>query len=124
VDLIRSADLIVRQLLELKSGERFAIVADPMSAPEMVDALAGVAAAVGAEFTVLTQPTRRPERKNEMSPMIEAALEHADAMVGITASSGAPTYSKVVKRLLDAKSLRVISMVMRDVDIFTGGGAL
>lgn len=124
VDLVRSADLVVRELLALKAGERFAIVADPMSAPEMVDALAGVAAAIGAEFAVLTQPTRPLTRKNELSPMVEAALERADALVGITASGGAPTYSKAVKRLMDAKRLRVISMVMRDVEIFTRGGAL
>lgn len=123
IDVIKSAELIVRELLALQPHERFAIVADPMSSDEMLQALCGVAAGVGADYCVLTQPTRPTSRKNEMCPAIEAALEKVDVMVGLTGSGGAPTYSKAVKRLLDDKRIRVLSMVMRDIEIFTRGGA-
>src|SRR5688572_26412998 len=109
IDVIQSAEKIVREHLALKTGERFAIIADPKSSIEMVCALAGVAASLGAEYTILTQPTRPPHRKNEMSPIIEAALSQVDALVGITGSSGAPTYSKLVRQLIDQKKLRAIS---------------
>jgi leucyl aminopeptidase (aminopeptidase T) len=124
IDVVARAQFIVGELLALKATERFAVISDPLSSSEMVEALAGAAAAIGAEYTVMMQPTRQPAQKNKLSPMVVAALEHADVMVGITASGGAPTYSKVVKRLLDEKRLRVMSMVMRDNEIFTRGGAL
>lgn len=124
IDAQRSAHLIVRELLALKPTERFAIVADPMSCQEMVQALAGAAASVGADYAILVQPTRPASQKNLLSPAIEAALEHVDVMVGITGSGGAPTYSRTVKRLLDARKIRVSSMVMRDIEIFTRGGAM
>lgn len=124
IDVMRSANLIGRELLALKSGENLAIVSDNHSTMEMVYALAGVAASVGAEYTILHQPFRQPARKNELTPIVEAALEKADAMVGITGSGGGPTYARVVKRLLDEKRIRVMSMVMRDMEIFTRGGAL
>jgi len=123
VDIIRSADLIIRRLLDVKPGEHVALICDPHSAMEMVYALAGVAEAVGAEYTILTQPTRTTARKNELTPVIEKGLEGADVMIGLTGSCGAPTYSHVVKRLYDEKRLRSLSMVMRDIDNFTEGGA-
>lgn len=124
IEADKSAHLIVGELLGLKAGENLAIVCDNHSAFEMVYALAAQARICGAEFTVLHQPSREPSRKNELSPIVEAGVEKADAMIGITASGGGPTYSQVVKRLLDQKRLRVISMVMRDMEIFTRGGAL
>lgn len=123
IDLVRSSELVVRELLAVKRNETLAIVCDTSSCMEMVDALAGVAAGLGAEFVVLQQPSREPARKNELSRAIEAALDHADVMIGITGSGGAPTYAARVKQLLDERKLRVMSMVMRDADIFTRGGA-
>jgi len=46
-----------------------------------------------------------------------------NVMVALTMTSGAPIYSAQVKELIDAKQLRFMSMVMRDMDIFTKGGA-
>jgi len=123
IDLTRSADLIVRRLLAVAPGEQVAIVCDPHSEMAMAYALAGVVESVGGEFTVLTMPTRELSRKNELGPVVEAGLQHADCLIGLTGASGAPTYSRAVKELYDERKLRGMSMVMRDVDNFTRGGA-
>ena len=123
IDLSRSANLIVRRLLAVKSGEQVALICDPHTEMGMVYALAGVVESVGAEYTILMQPTRTTTRKNELSPVIAKGLEAADCMIGLTGSGGAPTYATAVKKLYDQKQLRSISMVMRSLDNFTEGGA-
>ena len=124
MDVAQSAGLVGRELLAIKPGENVAIVCDDHSAMEMVRALAGVAGCAGAECAILHQPSRPPERKNELSPMIEAAFERTDVLISLTGSGGAPAYAASVKRLLKAKRLRTMSMVMRDLTNFTSGGAL
>jgi len=119
-----SAELIVRRLLAVRRGEQVALVCDGESEMAMVEALASAIDAVAGEFTILRQPSRDTRRKNELSPVIERGLEAADCLIGLTRSGGAPTYAKAVKRLLDARRLRSISMVMRSLDNFTSGGAL
>ncbi len=119
-----SADLVGRELLAIRPGENVAIVIDDHSAMEMVHALAAVADSVGAECAILHQPSRPPERKNELSPMIEAAFEKTDVLISLTGSGGAPAYAARVKELLAAKRIRTMSMVMRSLDNFTSGGAL
>lgn len=124
VSVRHSAQLIVRRLLAVRPGEQVALVCDDESEMEMVHALAAVVDATGAEFTILHQPSRATARKNELTPIIEHGLEAADCLIGLTRSGGAPTYARAVKRLLDAKRLRSISMVMRSLANFTSGGAL
>lgn len=123
VDLTRSADLIVRQLLAVQSGERVAMVCDPHSEMDMAYVLAGIVESVGAEYVILTMPSRELARKNELPAAVEAALQHVDCLIGLTGASGAPTYARSVKELYDAKRLRGMSMVMRDLDTFTRGAA-
>ena len=123
IDLTRTADLIVRRLLAVAPGEQVAIVCDPHSEMAMANALAGIVESVGGEYSVLTMPTRDLARKNDLGPMVEAALQHADCLIGLNGTSGAPTYARAVKELYDARKLRGISMVMRDADNFTRGGA-
>jgi leucyl aminopeptidase (aminopeptidase T) len=123
IDLARSADLIIRTLLAVKPGEQVAIVCDPHSEMPMAHALAGVVESVGGEFTILTMPTRELAHKNELPPIVEAGLQQANCMIGLTGASGAPTYARSVKELYDARKLRGMSMVMRGVDNFTRGGA-
>ena len=124
IDVTRSADLIIRRLLAVKPGEQVAIVCDPHTEMSMAYALAGVVQGVGAEFTILMMPTRQTDRMNDLTPIIENGLRAADCMIGLTGASGAPTYSAAVKNLYNAKKLRTISMVMRNLDNFTSGGAL
>ena len=124
ISVAESADLVGQELLAIKAGETVAIVIDDHSAIEMVRALADVAASAGAEWAILHQPSRPPERKNELSPMIEAAFERTDVLISLTGSGGAPAYAARVKELLAAKRIRAMSMVMRELSNFTSGGAL
>ncbi len=124
IDLFRSSRLIVEKLLAVRPDEQVAIVCDPRSEMGMVHALAGAAESVGAEFTILMMPTRPKTRSNELTRVVERALRGADCMIGLTAASGAPTYSGAVKELYKLKRLRAISMVFRNFRHFTEGGAL
>jgi len=120
----RTAELIIGRLLAVREGEHVALVCDGLSEQEMVRALAEAILEYGAEYTILEQPSRDTTRKNELTPIVERGLEAADCLIGLTRSGGAPTYAKAVKRLLDARALRSISMVMRSLENFTSGGAL
>ena len=125
VSVAESARLVGRELLAIGPGENVAIVVDDHSAMEMVRALVDVAASAGAEWAILHQPSRPPERKNELGPVIEAAFEKTDVLISLTGSCGAPAYAARVKELLTEKRLRTMSMVMRrPCDNFTSGGAL
>ena len=124
IDASRSADLIVRRLLAVQTGEQVAIICDPYTEMSMAYALAGAVESVGAEYTLLMMPTRSTERKNDLTPVIEHSLQAADCLIGLTGACGAPTYSSVVKSLYDQKKLRGMSMVMRTLDNFTSGAAL
>lgn len=118
------ARLIVEELLAVSPGEQVAIVLDPESEMVMARALAEATERVGAEFTLLTMPARGTDRKNELTPVIEAGLASAQVLIGMTRTCGAPTYAKAVKRLYEARRLRGMSMVMRTLANFTEGGAL
>jgi leucyl aminopeptidase (aminopeptidase T) len=123
-DLLHSADLIIRRLLAVKPNEQVAIVCDPHTDMSMAYTLAGIVESVGGEYTILIMPTRLTDRKNDLTPVIEKGLVAADCLIGMTGSCGAPTYSPAVKALYEAKKIRTISMVMRNIENFTSGGAL
>jgi len=124
IDVTRSANLIVHKLLAVKPGEQVAIVCDPHSEMSMVYALAGAVESALGEYTIMMMPTRGADRKNDLTPIIEQGLTTANCLIGLTGASGAPTYSKAVKKLYNEKKLRTISMVMRSLENFTSGGAL
>ena len=123
IDTIKSADLIVRKLLGIKEGEEVVLVADPETDMEMMQSLAGVIQSVGAEYTIAIMPTRPVERSLSMTKFIEKGLEAADVVIGVTKASGAACYSPTFRRLRKERGLRQLSMVLRDLDIFTKGGA-
>jgi len=123
IDAIKSADLIVRQLLEIKSGEEAVIIADPETDMEMVQALAGVIQSVGAEYTIAIMPSRSTADANKMTKFIDKGLESADVAIGMTKTSGAACYSPVIRALRKEKGLRHLSMVLRGLDNWTKGGA-
>ena len=124
IDVIRSANLIIRRLLAVQEGEQVALVCDPHTPMEMVYALAGEIESVGAEYTILIQPSRDESNKNRLTPIIEKGLENATCMIGLTGSGGAPTYATAVKHLYEKKTLRGMSMVMRTLANYTQGAAL
>ena len=123
IDAIKSADMIVRELLAIQAGEEVVLVADPETDMEMVQAISGISQAVGAECTIVVMPSRPVEESLKLTKFIDQGLEAADVMIGMTKASGAACWSPTVSRLRKEKGLRFLSMVLRDLDIWTKGGA-
>jgi leucyl aminopeptidase (aminopeptidase T) len=123
IDAIKSAELIVHKLLAIKPGEEVVIIGDPETDIEMMQALAGVVQSVGAEYTLAIMPTRSKENSLSMTKFIDKGLEAADVVIGITAASGAACYAEVMRKLRKETGLRKFSMVLRNLDIWTRGGA-
>ncbi len=123
IDAIKSAELIVNKLLAVKPGEEVVIVGDPETDIEMMQALAGIIQSAGAEYTIAIMPTRPTENSLSMTQFIDKGLEAADVFIGMTAASGAACYSEVLRRLKKETGLRKCSMVLRNLDIWTKGGA-
>lgn len=124
IDAVSMAGRLVRQHLGVQAGEQVLLVTDPLTEMEMAWALAGAIQAAGGEFTLAVMPSRHTTRGTELTPILDAGLQKADVIVGMTGASGAPTYSQAVAELLAAKRLRAMSMVMRSMDNWTRGGAL
>jgi len=84
-ELGKSADILVRELFELKEGEIFAITADTESDIRVVNATARAAFAVGAKPIVILTPSPLGVGKaaDPMLPVkaLEAVLKEADAWV-------------------------------------------
>lgn len=123
IDAIKSAEFIVHKLLEIKPGEEVVLVGDPDTDIEMMQALAGVIQGAGAEYNMVVMPNRPPEASLSMTRFIEKGLEAADVIIGMTRSSAAACYSDAVEVQRKARGLRQLSMVMRDIDTLTKGGA-
>jgi leucyl aminopeptidase (aminopeptidase T) len=123
IDAVKSADYIVRELLAVQKGEEVVLIADPETDMEMAQALAGVLLTVGAEYTIAIMPTRPLHESLRMPRFIEKGLEAVDVVIGMTKSSGAACYSPLYAELRKGNGIRMLSMVMRDLDIWTKGGA-
>lgn len=124
VDAVSMADKLVRNHLAVQPGEQVLLVTDPLTEMEMAWALAGAVQAAGGEYTLAVMPARHTARGTELTKILDAGLQRADVIVGMTVASGAPTYSRTVAQLLGEKRLRAMSMVMRSMDNWTRGGAL
>lgn len=123
IDAIALAHRLVRDHLGVRVGERVLIVADPATDSTIYLALAGAVQAAGAEYTVTIMPTRAAQEATHLTGAIENALLASDVLIGVTRSSGAPTYSRKVAELLVARRIRSLSMVMRDLDNYLTGSA-
>jgi leucyl aminopeptidase (aminopeptidase T) len=123
IDAIKSADLIVRELLAIQSGEEVVLIADPETDIEMLQALSGVTQAAGAECTIAIMPSRPVAESLKMTRFIDKGLEAVDVVIGMTKASGAACWSPLISTLKKEKGLRYLSMVLRDLDIWTKGGA-
>lgn len=123
IDAIKSADYVVRELLSIQRGEEVLLISDPETDMEMVHALAGVIRAVGAEYTIAIMPTRPLHESLNSTKFIEKGLEAVDVVIGMTKASGAACYNPLYAELRKQKKLRMLSMVLRDLDNWTKGGA-
>ncbi len=109
--------------MAVQPHETVAIVYDEDSPMEMVNALHDAARQNGCEYALMLQPSRPPEKKNLLHPAIEKGLEAVDVLIGITRSGGAPIYSSKLAELMKKKTIRGMSLNMRDLDTLLAGGA-
>lgn len=123
IDAIKSANYIVRELLAIKPGEEVLLIADPETNMKMVHALAGIVQAVGAEYTIAVMPSRPLTQSLSVPKFIETGLDAVDVVIGMTRASGAACYNPRYAELRKKKKIRMLSMVLRDLDNWTKGGA-
>ncbi|RLE54417.1 MAG: leucyl aminopeptidase [Candidatus Methanomethylicota archaeon] len=119
----KSAKLIIEKLLSVKSGENVLIIADDSSEMEMVNALFKVAFNVGGNPVIAIIPSKWPSHTT-LPKTVHGALNHAQVVIGITKSTGAPSYDAVVAKLLRDKRIRYMSMVLRPLENWISGAAL
>lgn len=124
IQAMKSAHKIISSLLAVKPGEDVLIGVDPATDVRMTNALCSAVEICGAEFSVLMMPVRGKDKARTVTKPYEAALEKCDVHIGMTRASGASIYIPNIKTLMDAKKIRECSIVMRDINNFTKGGAL
>jgi len=137
IDLAPTAGLIIRDLIGLKSNEELLIIVDTETIMPMAYSLAFVASEIGSEYSISLMPSRekgygrKPELVNILPKAVEKAYTAADAIIGMTRGSFAPTTADIATSLVymtskdkTKKSVRYMSMAFRDLESMTRGGCL
>ena len=109
------AEFMFNEHMAIQPHERVTIVYDEDTPMEMVTALHEAARKNGCEYALMLQASRPPEKKNFLNPAIEIGLEQTDVLIGVTRSSGAPIYSSKLAELMKKKTIRGMSLNMRDL---------
>jgi len=121
-----SANTIITKLLKVIPREQVLLVADSKTDMGMVTALAAESYAAGAGYLIVVIPSREKvgvESQTTLPESVRKILEDFQVVVGLTATSGAPSYDSKVAHLLHTKKIRYMSMVLRSVENWTGGAA-
>jgi len=126
VQVVKSANMIITKLLKVRPRERVLLVADTKTDMSMVTALAAESSSVGADYLVTVMPCREKlgESQTSLPESIRKILEDFQIVIGLNATSGAPSYDSKVAHLLYIKKIRYMSMVLRSVENWTGGAAM
>ncbi len=119
IDAVKSADLIVRELLAIQPGEEVVVIADPETDIEMVQALSGVSQAVGAECTIAIMPSRPVKESLKMTKFIDKGLEAADVVIGMTKASGAACWSPLISTLKKETGVTYLSVMYTHLHSWT-----
>lgn len=119
------AHQLIGNNLGVKPNEEVFIVVDHKTDMTMPLALATAALAHGAEYTIGIMPDRIDGAKATTCPnIIIQGAQGADVYFAMTRSSGASVYDARIIDRVKQGTLRLCSMVMRDLENFTQGGAL
>lgn len=124
IECIERANYILGNLMEVKKGEEVLIVTDPQTDIRIINAMAGAANSLGAEYGIFMMPIRGKDKATIFPKTLELAMDECDVFVGMTTASGAAIYNNRLKELINEKKLREVSICLRDIDNFTRGGAL
>ncbi len=124
IECIERADYILSNLMAVKPGEEVLIVIDPQTDMRMANAMAAAALKCGAEYGIYMMPVRGKDKATIFPKSLELGMDACDVFVGMTTASGAAIYNNHLKELINKKSLREVSICLRNIDNFTRGGAL
>lgn len=124
IECMERADYLMSNLMAVKPGEEVLIAIDPQTDMRMANAIAAAALKCGAEYNISMMPIRGKDKATIFPKTLELAMEACDVFVGMTTSSGAAIYNNRLKELINEKRLREVSIVLRNIDNFTRGGAL
>ena len=131
LDLAPTARKVVRELLDLKSNEELLIIVDTESIMPMAHSLAFIASEIGAEYSISMMPSREKGygRNSHLIGVLPRAIskgfEGADAIIGLTRGSFAPSLAPVqMDVIFKQKKARYLSIAFRDLESFTRGGGL
>jgi leucyl aminopeptidase (aminopeptidase T) len=117
------SELIICRLLNVKSNENLLIIADDKSEAIMVEALFKETINIGGTPIISIIPSNWKSHTTLPKP-VQASLEYANVVIGVTRGTAAPSYDPEVARLLREKRIRYMSMVLRSLDNFINGAAL
>jgi len=126
LQVVKSANTLVTKLLKVRPRERVLLVADGRTDMSMVTALAAESSAAGADYLIAIMPCREKieaESQTALPESIRKILDDFQIIIGLNATSGAPSYDSKVAQLLHTKKIRYMSMVLRSVENWTGGAA-
>ena len=124
IECIERADYLIGTCIAVKPGEEVLIAIDPQTDMRMANAIAAAALKRGAEYNISMMPVRGKDKATIFPKTLELAMEACDVFIGMTTASGAAIYNNRLKELINEKSLRECSIVLRNIDNFTRGGAL
>lgn len=124
IECIERADYLIGTCMAVKPGEEVLIAIDPQTDMRMANAIAAAALKRGAEYNISMMPVREKDKATIFPKTLELAMEACDVFIGMTTASGAAIYNNRLKELINEKSLRECSIVLRNIDNFTRGGAL
>jgi leucyl aminopeptidase (aminopeptidase T) len=119
----RISELIIGKLLNVKSDENLLIIADDKSEAIMVEALFKESISIGGTPVISIIPSNWKSHTT-LPKTVQASLEYANVVIGVTRGTAAPSYDPEVARLLREKRIRYMSMVLRSLDNFINGAAL
>ncbi len=114
---------VIEQLLDVQEGEKVLLILDKNTDKRIVREIGEAIDRRKATLIFGVVPIVKKKDANAMSPKIEKLIRKADAIIGATTSSIASTYSKTLLKLLKQKKTRHISMIHRNYDNWTNGGA-
>jgi 2,5-dihydroxypyridine 5,6-dioxygenase len=126
LQVVKSANLIITKLMKVRPSEKVLLVADTRTEMNMVTALAGESSSLGAEYLITVMPSRETlgiGSHTALPESIRKVLDDFQVIIGLNATSGAPSYDSKVAELLHTKKTRYMSMVLRSIDNWIGGAA-
>lgn len=124
IECMERADYLIGTCMNVKAGEEVLIAIDPQTDMRMANAIAAAALKRGAEYNISMMPIRGKDKATIFPKTLELAMEACDVFIGMTTASGAAIYNNRLKELINEKRLRECSIVLRNIDNFTRGGAL